>query len=289
MLNGDFKKYGINLLKESVEEYNKAQQHVVEYSEKLFENRTKMSETILDSWELLNKIKNKPEDLKVEVKKIQINFERYENFIAEIERELKSSNIAQGGALGAGIAGGVGVAAFGPSAAMAIATTFGTASTGTAISTLSGAAATNAALAWLGGGTLAAGGAGTAGGSALLALAGPIGWGIGATALVTTGLLKRSSNKKIATKAIHQAEENEVQTKILKGTVEEISLLNTATIKNNKELNNYLKNITPMLESLNLDYQQIRLNTKLKTDLGVLINNTLSSIELLNKPIGKES
>ncbi len=45
------------------------------------------------------------------------------------------------------------LSAFGPAAAMAIATTFGTASTGTAIAdTLFGAAATNAALAWLGGG-----------------------------------------------------------------------------------------------------------------------------------------
>ncbi|MGW8444460.1 hypothetical protein ACWGXJ_26515 [Paenibacillus sp. S33] len=43
----------------------------------------------------------------------------------------------------------MGVAAFGPTVALAIATTFGTASTGTAIATLSGAAATNAALAWL--------------------------------------------------------------------------------------------------------------------------------------------
>jgi len=47
-----------------------------------------------------------------------------------------------------------------PTAAMWVATTFGTASTGTAISALSGAAAESAALAWLGGGTLAAGGGG---------------------------------------------------------------------------------------------------------------------------------
>ncbi len=55
---------------------------------------------------------------------------------------------------GVGTAAGVGVATLGPSAAMALATTFGTASTGAAISTLGGAAATNAALAWLGGGVL---------------------------------------------------------------------------------------------------------------------------------------
>lgn len=47
--------------------------------------------------------------------------------------------------------------------AMAIAVTYGTASTGVAISSLSGAAATNAAAAWLGGGSIAGGGAGIAG------------------------------------------------------------------------------------------------------------------------------
>jgi hypothetical protein len=42
-------------------------------------------------------------------------------------------------------------------------------------------------LAWLGGEALAAGGGGMAGGSALLALAGPIGWGIGAASLTAGG------------------------------------------------------------------------------------------------------
>ena len=83
----------------------------------------------------------------------------------------------------------------GPSAAMAVATTFGTASTGTAISALSGAAATNAALAWLGGGAIAAGGGGMAAGSTLLALAGPVGWGVSGCVLVGSGLYLNNRNK----------------------------------------------------------------------------------------------
>ena len=93
------------------------------------------------------------------------------------------------------------MAALGPTAAMAIATTFGTASTGTAIATLSGAAATNAALAWLGGGTLLAGGGGMAAGEAFLAMAGPVGWAIGGAALLGGGLMANSKNKKIAEEA----------------------------------------------------------------------------------------
>lgn len=95
----------------------------------------------------------------------------------------------------AAVAGGL-TATLGPSAAMAIATTFGTASTGAAIGTLGGAAATNAALAWLGGGAVAAGGTGMAGGSALLAALGPIGWSVAGVSIVTSLALSRSKNAK---------------------------------------------------------------------------------------------
>ncbi len=84
---------------------------------------------------------------------------------------------------------------------MAIATTFGTASTGAAISGLSGAAASSAALAWLGGGALAAGGGGMAAGETILALTGPVGWAIGGLAALGGGLYFNGKNKKIAEEA----------------------------------------------------------------------------------------
>ena len=90
---------------------------------------------------------------------------------------------------------------------MWVATTFGTASTGTAISALHGAVATKAALAWLGGGALSAGGAGIAGGQALLALAGPVGWGIAGASAALAVFSKGKKNKKIADEAIAEARE----------------------------------------------------------------------------------
>ena len=102
---------------------------------------------------------------------------------------------------------------------MAIATTFGTASTGTAIASLSGAAATKAALAWLGGGAIVAGGGGMAAGNALLALAGPVGWAIGGVSLVSAGLFKSGKNKKIAEEALAKAAEVNASTKMVSGTI----------------------------------------------------------------------
>ena len=143
----------------------------------------------------------KPVELEKENYAISVRIENFEKEIVNIRKKSMQDENLTNGTAGAGVAAGVGVAAFGPSAAMAIATTFGTASTGTAIASLSGAAATNAALAWLGGGALAAGGSGIAGGTAFLALAGPAGWAIGGAALVGSGLMASSRNKKIAREA----------------------------------------------------------------------------------------
>ena len=123
----------------------------------------------------------------------------------------------------AGAVAGVGVAALGPSAAIAVATTFGTASTGTAISALSGAAATNAALAWLGGGALAAGGGGVAAGNALLALAGPVGWTVAGVSLVGAATYLRSRNAKHAKEAAQRHIEVEAEIRSLRAAEAEIA------------------------------------------------------------------
>ena len=108
----------------------------------------------------------------------------------------KAGDAANAALAGAVAAGGV-VAVAGPTAAMAIATTFGTASTGAAISSLGGAAAANAALAWLGGGAVAAGGGGMAAGAGLLGMMGPRGWGIAGIAggaIIVKSLRDKSKN-----------------------------------------------------------------------------------------------
>lgn len=106
-------------------------------------------------------------------------------------KKERKQTVASAGTVGVGTAIGVG----GQTAAMSIATTFGTASTGTAISTLSGAAATNAATAWLGGGALAAGGGGMATGSLVLGAIPVVGWGL-AAAGAGYGIYRYCKNRK---------------------------------------------------------------------------------------------
>lgn len=108
--------------------------------------------------------------------------------------QYKSKAVSVLGATGV-LVGSV-TASIGPSTLMALATTFGTASTGTAIASLSGAAASNAALAWIGGGALATGGAGTAGGAFILSMFGPIGFGVAGLSIIGSSIISRSRNDK---------------------------------------------------------------------------------------------
>lgn len=133
-------------------------------------------------------------------------------FMESVNNENKNSSIndsysKQAGTAAVGVAAGATIAAFGPSVAMAMATTFGTAATGTAISSLAGAAATNAALAWLGGGALAVGGGGMAAGSAILSLLGPIGWAVGGISVGIAGFTASKKNLKIAEEAEKMTQE----------------------------------------------------------------------------------
>ncbi|PTM21295.1 hypothetical protein DA798_11010 [Lactobacillus sp. PFC-70] len=116
--------------------------------------------------------------------------EKYQKMFKENSQGEEGSSGAISGVAAGGILAAAGMAA--PSAAMALASTFGVASTGTAIASLSGAAATNATLALIGGGSMAAG-------STVLGLLGPIGWGVGgAVALYSLEKNKRNKKKALA-------------------------------------------------------------------------------------------
>ena len=175
------------------------------------------------------------------------------------------------------VVAGTAMATMGSTAAMAIATTFGTASTGVAISSLGGIAATNAALAWLGGGAIAAGGAGMAGGSALLALAGPIGWGIAGVAALGTSLKIHSSNTKAIEEIKKLMKELNEKLAILKPKHEKLKRLIDETQKLNKKVDlDYFLNCSNDFESN--DYPKEYLIKTIDTckTMGKMVNETIA-------------
>lgn len=188
-------------LQKTLDSHENLRNQVQRDSVMLFEQRHRAASEVVERVEdYVNRLANTPKEFEKSVARYRVETNRFDQTVREIE--VEAARVTKGTAAGVTVAGaGVTVAAFGPTVAMAVATTFGVASTGTAISTLSGAAATSAALAWLGGGALAAGGGGMAAGSALMGLAGPVGWTIGGVATAGTAMIVRRRNAKLAEKA----------------------------------------------------------------------------------------
>ena len=246
----------------------------------LFLLRQKCSKDLIARYEhFVNRLSHTPKEFDKSWSELKAEIEEFDDVVEKLEEEYRASHVGKGTAA-AGVAVGAGVAAFAPTAALAIATTFGTASTGTAIATLSGAAATNAALAWLGGGALAAGGGGMSAGSALLALAGPVGWGIGAMGIAGGTLLARRKNGKIIDQA--QTEEREVlletsKLRIVGRSAEELKVLTSEHYQGTEGIVDVLEKTAPR------DYSQF--NAHQKAQLGALVNHINALSKLINKKI----
>ena len=279
MLYTKAKKEALSIYEHAGEKYNNTYQTMQETGSRLYSLRQDSVKLIQEIELLLNSIANKPKEFEKTISDIQAEQKKFRD-AEEYAAEAMKAAVKSGISVAAGVAGGAAVASMAPSAAMWVATTFGTASTGTAISTLSGAAATKAALAWLGGGALSAGGAGVAGGQALLALAGPIGWGITGVTTAASVVALGHKNKKIADEAIAEAkkitiagaEVNESSAKIQHLIDETVMLMDD--LRDMSRANTLLR-----------DANYLELSEKEQYRLGAMVNSTLALAEMLNKTI----
>lgn len=281
MLNNGAKKRALMGLESAISQYETCFSQVASKSESLYGLRCETADQVISLCEeYINTLANSPKEFNKSVAAFKAEYQRFTQLAKEIEIEARRHEQVSGSVAGAGAAAGVGVAAFGPTAAMAIATTFGTASTGTAISALSGAAATNAALAWLGGGALAAGGGGMVAGNALLALAGPIGWAIGGVTLGGSALYASHKNAEAAEKATEQTVKIKAEIKQLLAAEEEIERLLNLT---QHHANGVIQQLRSLIQEAPQDYQHF---TKAqKETLAALNNNVQSLSKLLNQKI----
>ena len=267
------------MLASSINEYNDAYTLMNDKGVQLFMERNRATDTITLVETLVNSIANRPKSFDKEFDEIRTNRNNFITACEFGERELQAARDAVSGA-GAGLAAGASVAFMAPSAAMWVATTFGTASTGTAISTLSGVAAQNAALAWLGGGALSAGGGGIAAGNAFLAMAGPVGWSIAGATLLTSIVLfakKRTKLNKQKNEEIESVKKNTEQVKEVDADLKEL-LDETISIRDGVN-----GSFTSNLDMYGKDYASF--SDEQKKSLGALVNNTKALSALLGKVI----
>lgn len=269
------------MLRESVTEYNDAYTIMNDKGVQLYIERCRSLDSISFVESLVNSIANRPKSFDAEFEEISVHRKKFMESRDFADRELQEARKAATGA-GAGLAAGASVAFMAPTAAMWVATTFGTASTGAAISTLSGAAATNAALAWLGGGALAAGGGGMSAGSALLALAGPIGWSIAGATLLSSILLFASKKTKLNKQKNEEIQAIKKNIEAVRELDGKISLILSETAGIRTGVNNML---TKSLSLFGVDY--LMLDDSHKQLLGALVNNTKALSAMFEKTVGE--
>ena len=267
-------------LRSTVDSYNVEYTHLNDQGTKLFIQRERSLDLLINVENLINSIANHPKAFDADISEIQVKRTEFKDVCEFAKNELEAAKKSAAGA-GTGMASGMAVASLAPSAAMWIATTFGTASTGTAISTLSGAAATKAALAWLGGGALAAGGKGIIAGKALLALAGPVGWSVAGATLLTSVVL--FANKKLK---LNKEKKQEIES----------VLENTEKLKEtNLELQALLEKTEQLRENLGTQYSEcmalfgknfMEISEDCQMKLGALVNNAKSMAVTLSEGVG---
>ena len=262
-------------------QYNEVYEQFEQTGDGLLQIRRKALEIIESVEGLVNSISRHPKSFEADISEIIIQKEQFKDkLVFGLEQKMVLEKTAKGA--GAGIAAGAAVVSIAPSAAMWVATTFGTASTGTAISALSGAAATNAALAWLGGGAIAAGGGGMAAGNALLALAGPIGWGLAGTSIAVSVWLAWRQKHKILERKKEEIVRIKNATEELKQSKEGIDVLLKQTERMMDEIKQSLQLCNRMR---GLDYRTFK--NEDKHALGTCVNNTRVLSVLLNKTFGE--
>lgn len=283
LFNKGLREHEKTCLEKVVEEYNNIYKDLVYFVAMLHDRKVNSINLLKDVEKYINKLVNSPKNFQRSMSEIDGNCKSFEKDLKIIENKIKDINAEIIRRSATGIAAGIGAAVVSPTIALAVATTFGTASTGTAIASLSGAAATNAALAWLGGGAIAAGGGGMAAGNALLALAGPLGWTIGASSIAVSGLLFSKKNKKMA---------EEMKEKRLL-IAHETGVLQKQNIKVkdlDEKIHLNLTNVENLLDELKDDkvYDYLSASEEEKGKLQILVNFSVTLSYLINENIGDD-
>ena len=268
------------MLASSITEYNDSYTQMNDKGVQLFLERSRAVDTIQLVEVLVNSIANSPKSFEADFEAIEINRKQFQDTCEFGRQELEAARAAASSA-GAGLAAGASVAFMAPTAAMWVATTFGTASTGAAISTLSGAAASNAALDWLGGGALSVGGGGMAAGNALLAMAGPVGWTIAGATLLASILLFTSKRTKVNKQKNEEIEAVKENIHRVKQIDAQISLLLEETRSIRNGLNEACSQCLGLFQG---DYTSF--TDAQKQSLGALVNHTRTLSALFVRTIG---
>ena len=102
MLNKKNRVEAVNSLKREIKKFDNEKAYLVTQSEKLYKERLVLKDNVKKIWQFLNNMRNKPEDIKIEIEKLKIEFKKFENFVVEINEEVEASLKKTAGSAGGG-------------------------------------------------------------------------------------------------------------------------------------------------------------------------------------------
>ena len=282
MFNHTLKKEATQIHEKSITRYNDSYQAMEESCSSLLGTRKSSVSIINDVQSTINTISNRPKCFDTDFGEIGREIDNFKSLEEFAKQEFEAAVKAGVGTLG-GSAAGASIAALGPNALLRIATAFGKATTGRAIRTLSGHAAKKAAVGWIGrtlGGFAVKSGSGYVVGKTILALCGPIGWGVSAASAGGAVISLTKNNRKISNELIDEAKEIESAREAVDECNASIQALEQQTKLILEGLHKDIKGLK-IYEYANYS----ELNDDDKYFLGSIVNNTLTLAKLLNKTI----
>lgn len=247
MFNREAKKEAMDRLRHENAGYETAKNSMVSAADELYNLRLNSMVLIEHGGRLVNEFRNQPEDLKLQVNKIQVDYADYEQALTHIKHQ--SSGLKFG--------------TFTASSIVSLLTTFGLGFPGGILA------------AGIGGSTISLAGVASLGG--LLALSSPVGW---IASSVGGVLLAGHQNKKIAQEATRTAIEIHGTTEKISVVYHEIGHLRYETRDTNEGLQRTQRLIMPWTR----DYQSLSSDQQYR--LGSFVNNLQSAIKLLNQTVG---
>ena len=125
MFNAFARREAVEKLRKSLAEHETLRQEVEQASVRLFEQRQRAVAEVVEPVEsYVNRLARSPKEFDRSVREYRIEIDRFKSTVRRIETEAKRSEAIGGGAGVAGVMAGGGMAAFGPTVAMAVATDF---------------------------------------------------------------------------------------------------------------------------------------------------------------------
>lgn len=136
MFNSGYKKAALEAAQEAGEQYQDTYDTTIRNTTGLHEKKLEAVVILKRVDDYIHSLSNKPGELSKQMSRVILKRQAFEQEVDPLQIESKKTDKISTSVARAGAMAGAGIAAFGPTAAMAVAATFGTASTGTAIATI---------------------------------------------------------------------------------------------------------------------------------------------------------